>query len=262
LSRLFPKSKRLRVARYPGMIVPALYLFFPLLLNCSEGEAASKSKLVKISDKTISIAEPSGLALGRDAATLWTVSDRTNRIYQLDLEGAVLKTLDFTGDDLEGIAYDAKHDALWVAEEQKRQILKISTDGTLLQTIDIDIQGAENNGLEGVAIDTLGRIWLVNEKKPQLLLRLSADFSTDVVYYPETTKDYSDICTDRTPGRIWVLSDESRMLFLWQEGKGVVETYALDVSKPEGLAIDFNTAAVYIVSDDDQKLCKFVFSER
>jgi len=238
-----------------------IILIFFISQQCSYGESALKKTLIKVREIRLAVPEPSGLALGKDSATLWTVSDRTNDIYQLDLNGEILRTIQYDGDDLEGIACDTKNDLLWIVEERKRQLIKLNYNGQPLNKYDIPFSAEESSGLEGVALDSLGNIWLVNEKKPARLIKLAQDFSIETIIDPGTTEDFSDICTDQEPGRFWILSDESRKFFLWHETQGVLDKYSLDISKPEGLAIDFTTGTVYIVSDDENKLYTLKFNQ-
>ena len=73
-----------------------------------------------IASYALSLSEPSDLALDGSGESLWTVTDRPGKVHQLALDGTLIQTLKFVGEDLEGIAYDASDRTLWVAEENLR----------------------------------------------------------------------------------------------------------------------------------------------
>jgi len=233
------------------------------MMGCSTHEDVlqpSNSSLKFVSEHKLEIPEPSGLSLGKNNLSLWTVSDPpSNKIYEMDLQGRILRTLNYTGDDLEGIVYDSTKNVLWIVEERKREVVKISIDGIELERHAIPITGNEDNGFEGICFFGGYRFWIVNEKNPGLLLEVNTDFSIHQQYDLNIADDYSGICCDTTDGQFWIVSDESQLLFLWNQKQGLIEKINIPVKKAEGIAIDFKNNFIYIVSDSEEKLHIFKF---
>jgi len=140
-----------------------------------------KKDTVKIDKKTkLSIAEPSGLCFDINSNNLWTVSDDSGDVYKIDPTGKVIETIDFNGDDLEGVAIDPTGDYLYVVEEviEKigRRIVKIDMTGKVILSKVIDVPNNESDGLEGITINPKnGNVYVVNEKSPGVLIELTAD---------------------------------------------------------------------------------------
>jgi uncharacterized protein YjiK len=242
-------------------ILPVLILF--LFLNCRTNRNEILEPLIPalqlVNTYSLSVPEPSGLTLGENNLTLWIVSDtHIDKIYQSDLEGNILRTIDFDGDDLEGIVYDRREKALWLIEEQKREIIKIALNGTEMERHAIAINDSCQNGLEGICITHNYRFWIANEKKPCQLIELNPDFTIHNRFHFSNLSDISELCCDTTEGQFWLLSDEDRLLLLWNRDAGIVKQYDLAVTNPEGLAIDFKSELVYVTSDLEAKL--FIFS--
>jgi len=244
-------------------IFTAAILILVLFTSCSIDENSTEpeeqSILVLDFEIDINVSEPSGLTYDPDTQTLWTVNDPpNNRAYNLSLTGDLLQTLDFTGDDLEGVAYDTNTGTLWLAEEGNFEIVNISLQGVELQRVQVpQSYPNSNSGLEGLCIGPAGDFILLKEKNPGLFIEFSSDFSglqeTELTF----ADDYSGICYDASRTAFWIVSDESEMLYLWDEVSGVREVYPLDFPKAEGIVYIVETGDFYMVSDSEQKLYKF-----
>jgi len=106
----------------------ALTIILLLGQSCSLSDSAvdpQSSGLKLIGEYTLSIPEPSGLTFHHNYARLWTVSDNTNHIYAISLDGNVLQELRYEGNDLEGIVFDSTGNSLWVVEEQLREVVQV-----------------------------------------------------------------------------------------------------------------------------------------
>ena len=78
-----------------------------------------------IASYDLDIPEPSGLSFGPGSETLLTVSDNTNQIYEIDLEGKIIRMLDYEGKDLEGVTYNPDKNLIAVVEETDREVTLI-----------------------------------------------------------------------------------------------------------------------------------------
>ena len=202
----------------------------------------------------LSVAEPSDLTINETGTTLWTVTNHPARVYQLDSEGKTVKTLDFVGEDLEGIAYDRSDHTLWVAEENRREIIHLDLDGGVLSRHALDLVGEKNCGIEGLCLDGQGRMFALNEKRPGLFIELGGDKSIMARRELMFAKDYSGMAADRKHDGFWIVSDKSQELILWSPRAGVLKEYRLPFAKAEGVAVDHAAKRIYIVSDSEQKL--------
>ena len=235
----------------------ALFIFLLWGQSCSLSDSAAdpqSSGLKLTGEYTLSIPEPSGLTFHYNYSQLWTVSDNTNHIYAISLDGTVLQELRYEGNDLEGIVFDSAGNSLWVAEEQLREVVQVGLDGKELSRHSIDLPGSGNSGLEGICLDTSNTFYVLNEKNPRLWAKLKADFSTLVQKPIDEVEDLSGITYDTKRQMFWIVSDQSQLLFLWNAEQGVVKSYDLPYEKAEGVAHDPLLDRIYIVSDKTGKL--------
>lgn len=228
-------------------------------LGCDKQDVTTPyAELRQLGSYDLAVPEPSGLSLSEGGAGLYTVSDATNQVFKLELDGDVLATLEYTGEDLEGVVYDAAGNTLLVVEEGAREIVTLSTDGQELSRQSLDVPGTSaNSGLEGIALrDTDHTLFVVNEKEPARLFRLNADFSVASEHDLQAGIDYSGICHDAISGLLWVVSDQAEVLFTWDSQSGVRDIFHLPVNKPEGVAVG-SDGRIYVVSDADDRLYVF-----
>jgi len=202
----------------------------------------------------LGITEPSGLAINDSGTILWTVTNNPEKVHQLDLAGNVVRTLSYSGHDLEGIAYDSSDSTLWVAEEDRREIVHLDLTGAVLSRHRLSLTGQTNSGLEGICFDDQGRMFVLNEKLPGMFISLNADFSIAAADTLAFARDYSDISYNRRSNCFWIISDLSEGLYLYDKTNGVLGRYALPFSKGEGVAFDAAANLVYVVSDSEHRL--------
>jgi uncharacterized protein YjiK len=173
-------------------------LFF-LILSCkrSDEDGVYPDNILElklISSSSLNVLEPSGLRMGSNGNDLWAVSDKpTNKIYQLDLEGNLITTLPYSGDDLEGISYSKDDNILWVVEEGLSEVVHIRTDGIVIERYHLDIGEKQNRGLEGVSILPNKNLIVLNEKSPGLFVELNSEFTIVNTVNLDFAKDYSGV---------------------------------------------------------------------
>jgi uncharacterized protein YjiK len=204
--------------------------------------------LERIAVHDLSIAEPSGLCRAAFGQTLWTVSDRSGKVYQLDSSGRVLKELVFKGDDLEGIAVEPSDSTLWVVDENNARIYHLTPEGAILRQIYLDSLKSEY-GIEGIAIHHDGsRFYLVQEKNPCRLIIMDRNWQ-QLSEFDLSMQDASDISYDALYQQLWILSDEEKKLHLCNlEGK-ILASYEIDLADAEGVAVNRAENRIYLVSD-------------
>jgi len=245
--------------------IVVIFLSGFLFLHCSKNDASVNPEalsLTLLSEREIPIDEPSGLSLGISNQSLWVVSDAPeSEIYAISLEGEILQKLNFVGEDLEGIVYDSLKNVLWVVEEKRREIVEVALNGSELSRHSINVDNTDNNGLEGISINSNGQIWLANEKDPGVILSLRDDFSVGSLFVLDIAKDYSGLAFDDRENRIWIVSDESQLLIHYNAETGILKQYKLPFDKAEGISVDISKNLIYIVRESSNQLYTYELLE-
>jgi len=235
-----------------------------ILTACSTDDSTPTSPtfdLVLLEEINLSVSEPSDLSYDADTNSFWTVSDNTNKIYKLDMDGHIVEELPFVGEDLEGIFYDSTSQSLWVAEEGTSQIVNVSLAGEELQSYNLPIPTGTNSGLEGICFNNSGNICLVKEKNPGVYYRLNQSFAVDLEIELDFAGDYAAITYDTERECFWIVSDQNQRVYLWTEADGVINEFSLPFSKPEGICLIPNSQLIYFVSDSEEMLYKMQLIE-
>jgi hypothetical protein len=207
------------------------------LCGCYErGESLAQGDWELVSVHALAVPEPSGLCLDPDGRHHWIVSGETGLIHRLDLEGRLVQSLAFGGEDLEGIAIDPASGNFWVAEERRNQAVRRGAGGPPAR-----LGGGDELRLRGRMVDGQGRVLLAIEKNPGRLLVLDPATGKVSGVDLDFARDYSGLCWDEGRQGLWVLSDESRALYFLREGEGPVE-YKLGFERLEGVAVAGDSA--------------------
>ena len=79
---------------------------------------------------SVRVDSPSGLTFGSNKSSLWTVSDKPGgRVYEIDTLGARIRSLNYNGNDLEGVSFDSRDSTLWMVDENLGQLIHLGSDG-------------------------------------------------------------------------------------------------------------------------------------
>ncbi|MBX3009640.1 MAG: SdiA-regulated domain-containing protein [Melioribacteraceae bacterium] len=236
------------------MRLQLFFIFFSsiifILFGCSNNSEPDDSHIKQLTlQRTIplSFGEPSDISFNVDYNSLWTISGKTNLIYLIDLNGNIIRTLKYSGDDIEGIAFDRSDSTLWIAEEKERTILHLNLNGEILKKKVINIFGLPNNGPEGICIDSNNRIYLLNEKNPDAIYVLDKKLNLLEEKELKFAKDYTGI--DFVDGLFYIVSDESKTLTFFDPVKGPINSYNLPFTKFEGVAVHPDKSTFYLLND-------------
>lgn len=232
-----------------------------LALSCkSQNEIVTpKAEFKLVNSFSLQLYEPSGLAFDETENALWLVCGRDQRVYKIDLMGNIIQKLNYVGDDLEGIAYDLRDKTLWVVEERTREVVHLNANGNELLRMPIAIDGAVNNGLEGICFDDQWNMFVLNEKKPGVLLELNQDFSIHKKHDLEFALDYSDVNYNDMVKNFYILSDESKAIFVWNSKDGIKAKFDLPWTKGEGIAVNKTADRIFIANDSLATLFEFQY---
>ncbi len=212
----------------------------------------------------LNIEGPSGLSKSNVPDHLYTVCDSRGRIYLISTEGQILLTLNIGGDDLEGIVFVEEKLSLYVLEEKKRMVIRLTLGGQVLDTFKLDIPMQNiNDGPEGITWNPLEEhFYVVNEKNPAILYVYDTLFQKIDQYPLSFAKDYSALDYDPTQNKLWILSQESKILARCNLRGDPEILYNTNVPDGEGLVIDMENERIYIVCDDTSRLFVFRLPEQ
>lgn len=201
------------------------------------------------------VPEPSGLAYNRTANTLMVVSDALPDIFEIGLDGALIRSIPAAGADLEGVAVSRSGDTLYVVEERNQLVVSCTRSGERLGSFPVKVATLDNNALEGVAVDAAGHLWVLNEKEPRMLFEFAGprELSRREITH---VADLSDVCADPAGDALWIVSDESRRVIRISRSGALLGEWALPFDKGEGIAIA--NGNMYICNDATAQL--FVFA--
>jgi uncharacterized protein YjiK len=237
-------------------------LFFSVIilfcLSCSEKTGDDTVGLIPIDVIKLGIPEPSDLCFGPGNQILYTVSDNTAKVYKITIQGKILQTLPYVGNDLEGVCY-VNDQFLFIAEERYRKIVKLDLQGNKISEASIPVEINDlNSGLEGISYNPVNKcFYILNEVNPGLLIVTDENFNVLKKQTLSFAGDYSGICVDVQNQELWILSDVSATVNKCTLEGQLIEKFKLPINNPEGIALDAENHLLYIVSDQEATLYKF-----
>lgn len=232
------------------------FAFFCTFCGNDRKENAEKTLNFSVAER-IPVPEPSGLDLSFDGSGFWVVSDENSTVYLLDGWGSVVKNFKVNGFDLEGITI-IDDSTLAVVLERSREVVILDTSGLELKRAKINLEGELNSGLEGITYNSKEkRFYILNEKKPRLLITLDQnlmELKRDTLNF---SKDVSGIFFDKQNNTLWITSDESQRIFKTDLSGNPIEEFKIKVTQPEGITLNKTRKKLYIVSDNTENLYVF-----
>jgi len=239
-----------------------LILLCAILCTSSTCVRTHSDNLKKLGQYNLTMPEPSGLAISADGKRLYMVSDRKGQIYQTDLQGVVQKQIDINGGDYEGIAINQEETIFYLLDENKNKIECFNTSGDEICDIDLKTNVSKKSGPEGIDLDwTTGEFFIVNESKPTSISKFGKDYQLIMSEKSNALSDLSAVTIDPTTKELWLLSDQDQKLIRVSPAYDLIQTYLIDIIQMEGLAIDFQKKIIYIVSDSEEELHVFKYSD-
>lgn len=242
-------------------ILPIIFFVIIVFSSCKTGDTQNpatgypQGELEMIDSFQILVPEPSGLAFGPGMNTLLTVSDNTNQVYQLDLQGNVIRIIDYNGRDLEGVAYNPDKNLIAVVDERDREVAFIDYETGQVQgvyKINISV-GSENAGLEGISYNRNNKLYyIVNETNPGLLVVWNPENGIITQQKLNFAEDYSGIYVDAGQSLLWFVSDQSQKIYKCDYNSKVLMVFDLDQTKYEGIVIDNDL--LYVINDATTRL--------
>jgi uncharacterized protein YjiK len=259
-SHLPHPSLRVRIALFGLVAILGTALALTTSRRATD-EITSSKNLWLIAKFPLAIPEPSGLALAADGESLWAVSDSNGHVYQISLQGEILRCFDTGLRDLEGITtIDAF--TLAVIAERDREIVVFGTDGSLLRRGKINLSGPLNKGPEGLCYDEKSGEFLVINEHCGSLIRLNRDFEELHRRPLKLARDYSSLSYETDTHELWVMSDRSQSINVLNKDFAIIDRFTTNIRQLEGLAIDKSSGRLYMISDPQAALFVFGFTQK
>lgn len=205
------------------------------------------------------VREPSALSFSVDKKTLFTVSDNNGSIYELNLQGKILREIKTGLSDLEGIITHPDLGGFCLVEERIRTASCLDNTGKELKRKTIPFQGESNSGFEGISYNPLKKqFFIVNEKKPKSIITLDTDFNIVNTVNFDKALDLSDIFYDDLTDQFWLLSHESKEIYLTDSNFEIEKVFSIpSIVQAEGIVVDSKNKKIYIISDKDSSFTIF-----
>ncbi len=204
-----------------------------------------------ISERTIDIKEPSGLAYNAARGTLFCVGDNQSVVYELSLAGDILHQTTISSSDLEGITFSKNYDTMFVIEEGNYRVQGYTLGGVKGASWSIVTSSATNSAYEGVTRLPNDNFIVLNEKNPTLAL-LATHTGTEISRKTlSLSSDLSDICYDSTLQCLWIISDESQKVMKVNMDYALIGEWSESIAQGEGIAVVGDR--MYLCSDSDSK---------
>jgi len=240
------------------IIYLSVFLFMILMaISCNNKEEEKLKTLTFSLAEEIPVPEPSGIDLTYNEEGFWIVSDQNSKVYLIDIWGKEIKSFKVNGEDLEGITV-INDSTLAVVLERTREVVILDTSGKELKRASLDLEGELNSGLEGITYDQKEKkFYLLNEKKPRLLITLDEnliELKRDTIDF---SKDVSGIFFDDNDNTLWILSDESQRIYKTDLSGNPIEEFKIKITQPEGITFNKTRTKLYIVSDKTENLYVF-----
>jgi len=236
----------------------SILLLAMLFSFCSKSNTEKSVKTLSFSvAEKIPVPEPSGLDLAFDETGFWIVSDQNSNVYLIDSWGKVVKSFKVNGEDLEGITV-IDDSTIALVLERTREVVILDTSGLELKRAKLDLEGELNNGLEGISYDPEEKkFFVLNEKKPRLLLTLGENLNEIKRDTLNFAKDVSGIFFDAVDKNLWILSDESQRIFKTDLSGNPIEEFKIKITQPEGITLNNARTKLFVVSDKTENLYVF-----
>ena len=172
----------------------------------------------------------SGITYNENTDTLFAITNSPRDIYELDKSGNILRKISLKGfKDTEDITY-IKDNIFAILDEELSSFFIVEIDNNTkvvyrensLKEFNIDYRYFENFGLEGISYDNVeDKFYIVNERNPKKIISIKG-FMTDsnikindkeeLDFNNVYLSDFSAIHFDKVMRRLYILSDESKIL--------------------------------------------------
>ncbi|MGB3750697.1 MAG: SdiA-regulated domain-containing protein [Arcobacteraceae bacterium] len=248
-------------------------LLFNITVGCLLYVATLASK------ELVQIPEASGICFVPVTNSLFVVNDE-GTLYNIKKDGTIITQKYLGKYDLEGITYDIKNDKLLLAVEGDESILIVNRKSLKIEKeIKIKrkfekvnlLKKSKGSGIEAIAIDENGAIYLSNQSKitykkklkenASVIFRIDSFEKKKVKITEVFNHGYMDIAgLTFHEGYLYMTSDKENLLIKYDlKNNKTIKKIKLQKSAQEGIAFD-DENNIYI-ADDTGRVLKYKQSE-
>ncbi len=238
-------------------IIIIIYAIICLSGCSSDSQTISEVKLLEpIAEIDLSniLSEPSGIVYNFVNNSFYIVSDTLPKIFEIDLAGNLLRSIQVNANDLEGITLSINRDTIYVVEESDNLVTSFLLNGTKIKSFSVNVSTNSTNGLEGITVDANNYIYVLNEKLPRILVKLRNEIEIGR-YEITNANDLSDVAYDSILDCLWIISDESEKIIKLTKSGSVISEWQIPFSKGEGITLVNDK--IYVVRDSNAKMYVF-----
>lgn len=244
-----------RYIKYNFVIITLLII---LSISCdSETPTIPDIKLLEpIAEIDLSdiLSEPSGIVYNSLSNSFYVVSDTISKIFEIDMNGNLLRSIQINATDLEGITLSKNFDTIYVVEESDNLVTSFRLNGTKINSYSVDVSTNSTNGLEGIAIDANNYFYVLNEKLPRYLVKLKNEVEISRTEITNAV-DLSDVCYDSILDCLWIISDESKKIIKITKSGSLISEWQIPFLKGEGITLVNDK--IYVLQDSNAKMYIF-----
>lgn len=226
-----------------------------LLLNCNNNRINSE-QFQMLNTYDLDIPDLSGLCFVEDNNSLYTISDSKKMAYRISVTGQIIEEYKLTCSDPEGICFIPDKNEFVVVDESDYTLYFYDTAFNKKYSKKLKIKNTiQNKGLEGICFNPHNnRIYLLNEKSPGLMIEYNPDTHDYKTIPISFSIDNTGIAFEPIENRFYVTSHESEQIVICNEQGRKIESFSMDITKLEGIALKPDQRHAYLVSDADKKL--------
>ncbi len=263
------------------------------IFGCSSSDAkldSTENKVINnnsikdsVYGKIVNLSEPSGICYSSLSDTLFVACDN-GFIYELSKNGKVINKKSFNSlknHDFEGIAYNENEDLLFVAIEGSDNVLVLDRSLKSKRTINLNREDSsgrlilkkdKENGLEGIAIDQRGEVYISN----QSFNKFTLDDPSAIIHIDSELGDIKEVINPSFlnisglsfyEDYLYMVSDTNNLLIKYDIPNKMiitsikVKTFSSDLKgiALEGVTFD-NEDNIYFTDDKGGKIFKYKFN--
>lgn len=215
----------------------------------------------------------SGICYNASKDGLWAVSDKIG-VFELNMDGTTrnrpVAYTPGTGKDFEGVACVYASGEVFLVEERERGLYRLD-GGTVQPLAVIANTGSDTNkGLEGIAADQNGSLYIANQENPWVILKYSLPENRETAR-TASLKSYfsfiSDLCCD-PDGTLWVADSKQKTIFhctLSVQGTTLTVTpfesqSVSQIDKAEALLVDKSKNTMWVGDDTTGKIHRIIIN--
>ncbi len=200
----------------------------------------------------LNVPAPNGLCMSADGNHLWTVSDSTDYLYKLDMQGQTQEIIMLYGMGLRGVCIDSRDSSFYSVSVTRKAVVHLDSTGTLLEEFQLPDTSVVDN-LFGLALDESSDVlYVVQSAYPGNLYLMSIHGGWLSAFELDSGADCSGLCMDSATDRLWIVFAHSDRLKRMNSTGVEVGSWTHELADLQG--IEEHNGYLYVISSTHQQL--------